>query len=49
MTLEERTDTVSMSPIIRNATKSYDYVRQALVVCLDGYMLGDERLLPFVT
>jgi len=41
--------TVSMSPIIRNVTKSYDYVKQALVICLDGYVLGDERLLPFVT
>jgi putative SbcD/Mre11-related phosphoesterase len=41
--------TVSMSPIIRNATKSYDYVKQALVVCMDGYVLGDEKLLPFVT
>jgi len=41
--------TVSMSPIIRNATKSYDCVKQALVICLDGYVLGDERLLPFVT
>ena len=40
---------VSMPPIIRNATKSNDYVKQALVVCLDGYVLGDERLLPFVT
>jgi putative SbcD/Mre11-related phosphoesterase len=40
---------VSMSPIIRNATKSYDCVKQALVICLDGYVLGDERLLPFVT
>ena len=41
--------TVSMSPIIRNAMKSCDYVKQALVVCLDGYVLGDERLLPYVT
>jgi putative SbcD/Mre11-related phosphoesterase len=41
--------TDSMSPIIRNATKSYDTVRQGLVVCLDGYVLGDERLLPYVT
>ncbi|HET9612989.1 MAG: metallophosphoesterase [Nitrososphaeraceae archaeon] len=41
--------TVSISPLLRNATKSYDYVKQALVVCLDGYVLGDKRLLPFVT
>jgi uncharacterized protein len=46
---KKRNTTVSLSPIIRNATKSYDYVKQALVVCLDGYVLGDERLLPFVT
>jgi metallophosphoesterase superfamily enzyme len=43
-----KSTTVSMSPIIRNATKSSDYVKQAFVVCLDGYVLGDERLLPFV-
>jgi uncharacterized protein len=41
--------TVSMSPIIRNATKSYDSVKHALVVCLNGYVLGDEKLLPSVT
>ena len=46
---KKKNTTVSLSPIIRNATKSYDYVKQALVVCLDGYVLGDERLLPFVT
>jgi putative SbcD/Mre11-related phosphoesterase len=43
-----KSTTVSMSPIIRNATKSSDYVKQAFVLCLDGYVLGDERLLPFV-
>jgi uncharacterized protein len=46
---KKRNTTVSFSPIIRNATKSYDYIKQAQVVCLDGYILGDERLLPFVT
>jgi len=46
---KKKNTAVSLSPIIRNATKSYDYVKQALVVCLDGYVLGDEKLLPFVT
>lgn len=40
---------VSVSPIIRNATKSYDSIKQALVVCLNGYVLGDKKLLPYVT
>jgi metallophosphoesterase superfamily enzyme len=40
---------ISASPIIRNVIKCYNCVDQALVVCLDGYVLGDERLLPFVT
>ena len=44
-----KNNAVSMSPIIRNATKSCDYIKRALVVCLDGYVLGDDRLLPFVT
>lgn len=44
-----KNSSVSLSPIIRNATKSHDYVKEALVVCLNGYVLGDKRLLPFVT
>jgi uncharacterized protein len=45
----KKNTTASLSPVIRNATRSYEYIKQALVVCLDGYVLGDERLLPFVT
>jgi putative SbcD/Mre11-related phosphoesterase len=40
---------ISASPIIGNVIKCYNCVDQALVVCLDGYVLGDERMLPFVT
>lgn len=43
----KNTDTPA-SPIIRNVAKYYSCIKQALVVCLDGYVLGDERLLPFV-
>lgn len=48
LTFRRKNSDIQVSPIIRNVAKCYDCVKQALVVCLDGYVLGDERLLPFV-
>ena len=46
--ISRRNTASSMSPIIRNVLRYYNCVEQAFVICMDGYILGDERLLPFV-
>jgi uncharacterized protein len=41
--------TVPRSPIMRSATSIPDNIERAMVISLDGYVIGDHRLLPFIT
>lgn len=46
---EKKNSIHSRSPIMRSVMRIPDNIERALVIGLEGYVLGDQRLLPFIT
>jgi uncharacterized protein len=46
---EKKNSIHSRSPIMRSVTRMPDNIERALIIGLEGYVLGDQRLLPFIT